>query len=785
VAKVTPFERVLTAARLPTNALERRTVRLMSRVRSSRLPIVWLCAGGGAGKSRLLEDLARSRETAAARWMLLDDPGRDVLKQALVHPCRLVIASRPTSPAAQPLLRQRVYGQVEVIEEAELWVTPEDFESGPDRALMEMTGGWPMLVDAHLRGRGAALRNLLPAFLEREVLPVLPEPILAAAYAALTAPLTPAALACISGGEAASHPILRGAGSHWQISSVWVQEALFELRRSPAFVTPGVRQRLKRFYSALTAPERAIVDLATMGETEEALELFKNCGGVFFGYRHGYRALEAVLHAFGAALEQRVEELYLARLWLLIKSAKPREALLKLEDRHPGLPVDLRKLRLTHRAEAVLLRIDMALDIDSSPPPEIVASWGRLQSFLPAGDDIALGLLYNSMAIGFLQSDSLVEAKRLAEESLAAYAAAGSSYLVHCMHLHLCDIALRQSRLQDSARLLREAESALENSGHAFNSERSILSAFDARLAYEEGRLGDAPAEIEPILAALLAGDSWPDLIARVSVPFVLAGYWNRGLRHALDRLDECALTMNRRHGNVAIWRLALLRIRLMQVARHHAEADMLLEEYDLDLAARRSEASSVEEGIIRLRQAVLHGRSRAAISRLADTLSRSPHLEVRQRISISILKSGAAQLQGAATVARRHLRAALREAESQNLVAVFLEDGELVERVIPGFIAAPGPGNSTLAQFGCRILRLLKSLPAAPLNSKTLAGVSRQEHRVLSYVTDGYTNKQIGRALSLSESTVKFHLRSLFKKFAVRSRGALAGAMRARGIAT
>ncbi len=82
-------------------------------------------------------------------------------------------------------------------------------------------------------------------------------------------------------------------------------------------------------------------------------------------------------------------------------------------------------------------------------------------------------------------------------------------------------------------------------------------------------------------------------------------------------------------------------------------------------------------------------------------------------------------------------------------------------------------PGNARLAQLAARVLRPLKSLPTAPLHSKALAGVSRQEHRVLSYVAEGYTNKQIGRALTLSESTVKFHLRSLFKKLNVTTRGA------------
>ena len=77
------------------------------------------------------------------------------------------------------------------------------------------------------------------------------------------------------------------------------------------------------------------------------------------------------------------------------------------------------------------------------------------------------------------------------------------------------------------------------------------------------------------------------------------------------------------------------------------------------------------------------------------------------------------------------------------------------------------------------------ETLPTAPLNSQALAGVSRQEHRVLSYVAEGYNNKQIGRALGLSESTVKFHLRNLFRKLKVSSRTALCDAVERRGIRT
>jgi hypothetical protein len=50
----------------------RRRVRLERRLLRSRAPIVWLCAGAGSGKSRLIEAV---QQTLTERgWSLLDDP---------------------------------------------------------------------------------------------------------------------------------------------------------------------------------------------------------------------------------------------------------------------------------------------------------------------------------------------------------------------------------------------------------------------------------------------------------------------------------------------------------------------------------------------------------------------------------------------------------------------------------------------------------------------------------------------------------------------------------------
>ena len=366
----------------PADLLERRTRRLVQRVHAASEPITWLCAGAGSGKSRLLELLRAGNDAVA----VLDEPTPDALMQGLADLAaarirRLLIATRPESAISALLLREQMYGRVLLIGEPALFVTSEDAVGESDEALLSDTGGWPMLVAAGLEGRSREARELLPAFLERHVVPHWPEPLLVALFAALTAPLSHAAASELCVTQGPYHPLLQELDGVWQVRGRWVREA-FAVLRATTVMPPTVRERLKAVYSQLPSPDRAIAALVAMGATADALELFKQAGGVFFGYRNGYRSLDAVLRVFGSALEESVEELFLARLWLLIKSGRPREALMSLEARHPRLPVDLRKLRLTHRAEAILLRIDMAVDMDEPPPPEVIASWGTPATLL-------------------------------------------------------------------------------------------------------------------------------------------------------------------------------------------------------------------------------------------------------------------------------------------------------------------------------------------------------------------------------------------------------------------
>ena len=55
-----------------SGVLARRLIRLKQRLECASAPIMWLCAGAGSGKSRLIEALQPS--VGERKWTFLDDP---------------------------------------------------------------------------------------------------------------------------------------------------------------------------------------------------------------------------------------------------------------------------------------------------------------------------------------------------------------------------------------------------------------------------------------------------------------------------------------------------------------------------------------------------------------------------------------------------------------------------------------------------------------------------------------------------------------------------------------
>jgi DNA-binding CsgD family transcriptional regulator len=263
--------------------------------------------------------------------------------------------------------------------------------------------------------------------------------------------------------------------------------------------------------------------------------------------------------------------------------------------------------------------------------------------------------------------------------------------------------------------------------------------------------------------------------------PFV--EFWRAGLAAALATAEQCSLALARRHGAVEDRGLALLGIRLLQIARRHFEASTRIAELDLEPAGAVSPYLAAEEGLLRLRARLLeHGPAEDA-GAAAKHVAALPILTRRQRISLGLLQAFLHHRRGDSRLSRRHLSVALRAAQASGAVGVLLEDAEILERLLPALIADRGAGEASLKEFAGRLIARLKRLPASGLRGRAAAGLSRQEHRVLAYLADGCSNKEIARALALSESAVKFHLRNLYRKLGAHRRGEALEHARERGV--
>jgi DNA-binding NarL/FixJ family response regulator len=66
---------------------------------------------------------------------------------------------------------------------------------------------------------------------------------------------------------------------------------------------------------------------------------------------------------------------------------------------------------------------------------------------------------------------------------------------------------------------------------------------------------------------------------------------------------------------------------------------------------------------------------------------------------------------------------------------------------------------------------RVLDRLRAGPNEDRRLASLTPQERRILAFITEGYTNRQIADAMLLAEKTVKNYISNLLAKLGVERR--------------
>lgn len=114
---------------------------------------------------------------------------------------------------------------------------------------------------------------------------------------------------------------------------------------------------------------------------------------------------------------------------------------------------------------------------------------------------------------------------------------------------------------------------------------------------------------------------------------------------------------------------------------------------------------------------------------------------------------------------------------QAEDLVAALRAgaDGYLLKEMEPedliAKLAEAAAGHTTLTERLINLLARAMRQDAMQPRSKSEAGLTNQEQRILELVAAGKSNKLVARELGITEGTVKVHVKHLLRKLNLRSR--------------
>jgi len=146
-----------------------------------------------------------------------------------------------------------------------------------------------------------------------------------------------------------------------------------------------------------------------------------------------------------------------------------------------------------------------------------------------------------------------------------------------------------------------------------------------------------------------------------------------------------------------------------------------------------------------------------------------------RSAVTFELLLAEIAVLAGDRSEARRSVRAAVELAEPGGWIRPFIDEGEAIASIL---IEAYGSGpilDTAVDRFAAKIVSVLQGKPQIDMVEDEDfwmgSGLSLREVEILTLVSGGLRNREIGDRLGLTEGTVKWYMQQIYDKLGVRRR--------------
>ncbi|MBK9943831.1 MAG: helix-turn-helix transcriptional regulator [Kouleothrix sp.] len=462
--------------------------------------------------------------------------------------------------------------------------------------------------------------------------------------------------------------------------------------------------------------------------------------------------------------------------------AQPAEMTIVDEAQFQALPASI----ATARAYLSQARGDM---------PGSVTYGRQALTLLPAEDYLRRGPAAALLGLAEWASGDLEAAYRTLADAMAGFQKAGNLHFAISITYGLADIRRVQGRLYDAIRCYTQALQLALDQG-----EPLIRGTADLYLGLSE--LHREQADLEAATWHLLRSEElgeqaalpdWRYRLCRTQARFTEA---QGDLAGALDLLDQ-AERHYYRTPLPDVRPLAALRARVwvaqgrLHEARRWAQAHGVSVDGELSFLREFEHITLARVLLAEYTRAPAGGAIHQAM-RLLDRLQQAAAAgRMGSAIEIGVLQALAHQAQGASAAALATLERALKLAEPQGYVRIFVDEGPAMARLLSAAAAQgimPGYIGKLLAAFASVAAEAPPrthhiDLPAAAPTQPLIEPLSTRELEVLQLMAQGLSNSEISTQLFLALSTVKGHNRKIFGKLQVQRRTEAIARARALGL--
>ncbi len=511
------------------------------------------------------------------------------------------------------------------------------------------------------------------------------------------------------------------------------------------------------------------------GDTPLAARTVADAGGWQLLLQHGSGYVRSLLAAFPADVLPTHPALLMASVSLRIKQGELTEAQHLLE-RFRSLPDALRAPH--ERDYVVLVAMLRGLFDQIAQDPQGPDRIATQAAALDDDDHIGRGTLLCISASACLERGRFDDAERMARLSLDIMQRADREIGAGYARLALGHSLFYRGQVAEAIALYRQVEVLGERQPASADSTlQAMARCLLAEARCESAHVDEAEPGLDEAIAYLEQHDGRIDVLAAAhATALTLTRRHERGLHATMARLDQLERFATARHLN-----------RLQDLALAW-RIDALLDQPD---AASRGLDLLIERagGEASFAHALGHGHGWRLSAALGFALARWHRQGGRSSQALQILR----QIETASIDTDNHFLLARARAR----IALTLQQrGEIAQALPPLRQALDHVAHTcswqVVLELGApakALLRCARQQDPEVLPGTTLAltmqtllerlqhgedagsGFSEREREMLSELAFGHSNKQIARRLNLSENTVKFHLKNLYRKLDANSR--------------